>query len=147
MQGTSPAIAAAMAQKTLRVTNPNGDQKVVSVVDTTTMREILQQCRADDLQDREATLIQGVTVLEQDMTVSEAGLEDGAQICLVWSEPFVEMASWTGEEMDGDLYVRIPPGTTSIDEMAFWKCKTLVKVVIPDSVTTLASGPFVAAAP
>ena len=134
--------AAAMAQKTLRVTSPNGDERTVFVVDTTTMGEILQQCQEDGVQDRQATLIQGVTVLEPDMTVSEVGLEDGAQISLLWSNLFVEMARWTGEEIGKDLYVRIPPGTTSIDPWAFNGCKALVKVVIPNSVTSIGAFAF-----
>ena len=130
-------LAVAMAQKTLWVTSPNGDQKVVSVMDTTTVKEILQQCHEDDGQDREANLIRGVTVLEPDMTVSEARLKDGDEVSLVWFDPFVEMACWTGEVMDRDLYVRIPPGTISIDPGAFRDCKALVKVVIPNSVTSI----------
>ena len=129
--------AVAMAHKTLWVTSPNGDQKVVSVMDTATVKEILQQCRGDEGQDREANLIRGVTVLEPDMTVSEARLKDGDEVSLVWFDPFVEMACWTGEVMDRDLYVRIPPGTISIDAGAFRGCKALVKVVIPNSVTKI----------
>ena len=135
--------ALAMAQKTLWVTSPNGDQKVVSVMDTTTIKEILQQCHEDDGQDCQATLIRGVTVLEPDMTVSEAGLKDGDEISLLFSDPFVEMASWTGEEMDHDLYVRVPPGTISIDPGAFRSCEALVKVVIPNSVTSIGMFAFV----
>ena len=69
---------------------------MVSVVAMTTAREILQQCHQDGIPDHRATLIQGVTVLEPDMTVSEAGLEDGDDISLLWSDPFVEMERWTG---------------------------------------------------
>ena len=58
--------AAAMAQKNLRVTSPNGDQRTVPVMDTTTVKEILQQCQEGDVQDRQATLIHGVTILELD---------------------------------------------------------------------------------
>ena len=112
------------------------------MTDTTTVREILQQCQEDGVQDRQATLIQGVKVLEPDMTVSEAGLDDGAQISLLWSNLFVEMARWTGEEIGKDLYVRIPPGTTSINFEAFRGCKALVKVVIPDSVTSIGAFAF-----
>ena len=137
------APSAAMAQKTLWVTSPNGDQWTVSVVDTTTVREIMQQSDEDGVvRDREATLIHGVTVLEPDMTVSEAGLEDGAEISLLWSDPFVEMASWTGEEIGEDLYVQIPPETTSIEDRAFSGCKVLVKVMIPNSVVSIGSHAF-----
>ena len=131
-----------MAQKRLVVTNANGDQRTVSVLDTTTVREIMQQCHEDGVQDREAMLIRGVTPLEPDMTVNEAGLEDGNEITLVWSDPFVEMARWTGEEMGQELYVRIPPETTSIDPGAFRHCKALVKVVMPNSVTSIGAGAF-----
>ena len=133
---------AAMVQKTLQVTSPNGDQRMVSVLDTTTVKEIMQQCHEDGVQDRQATLIRGMTLLEPDMTVSEAGLEDEDGIALVWSEPFVEMARWEGEEMGKDLYVRITPGRTSIDEQAFRGCKALVKLEIPNSVTSIGSCAF-----
>ena len=126
---------AVMAQKTLRITSANGDEKKVSVFDTTSVREILKQCDDAGVQDCQATLLRGVTLLEPDMTVSEAGLEDGADISLVWFDPFVEMSSWTGEEMDEDLYVRIPNHITRIDACAFRGCEALVKVVIPVSVT------------
>ena len=87
----------AMAQKTLRVKSANGD--LVSVVDTT-VREILRwipRCHKDDAQDCEVILIRGVTLLKPDMTVREAGLEDGDDISLVWKDPFIEMARCTGQ--------------------------------------------------
>ena len=56
------------------VEKTNGDQRMVPVVDTTTMREILEQCPEVGVQDCQATSKQGVTVLETDSTVSEAGL-------------------------------------------------------------------------
>ena len=111
-------------------------------MDSTTVREILQQYHADDCEDRQATLLRGVTVLEADLTVSEAGLEDGDEISLVWSDPFVEMERWTGEETHQDLYVRIPLGTTSINDGAFRSCKALVKIVIPSSVTSIGVAAF-----
>ena len=109
----------AMAQKTLTVSKPNGDQKMVSVMDSTTVGQILQQCHEVGVEDHQATLVRGVTLLEPDTTVSEASLEEGDELLFIWSDPFVEMASWTGEEMGKDLYVRIPPETTSIDHGAF----------------------------
>ena len=89
---------AAMAQKTLQIISPNGDERMVPVLDTTTVREILELFHEGGAQDRKATLIRGMTLLEPDMTVTEAGLEDGEEISLVWSDPFVEMERWTGEE-------------------------------------------------
>ena len=136
--------AAAMEQKRLRINSPNGDQKILTVADTTTFREISLelQCHEGGAQDCEASLLRGVTLLEPDMTVSQAGLGDGDDIFLVWSDPFVEMASWTGEKIGKDLYVRIPPGTTSIDDRAFQNCKALVKVLIPNSVTSIGNLAF-----
>ena len=135
-------LPVAMAEKDLRIVSANGDEKTVFVVDTTTVREILQQFEKDDEQDRHATLLRGVTLLEPDMTVKEADLEDGEEISLVWSDPFVEMASWTGEDMGKDLYVRIPIETTSIAPWAFADCRDLVKVVIHDSVTHIGVNAF-----
>ena len=129
---------AAMTEKTLRITSANGDKRMVSVVDTTTVREILRQLQADDDQDRQATLLKGVMLLEPAMTVSKAGLEDGDEISLVWSQArFVEMASWTGREKSKDLYVRIPARIRSIEAWAFSDCNALVKVVIHNLVTWL----------
>ena len=144
----------AMAQKSLRISSPNGDQKILSVVDTTTFREILLQCQEDDNQDRKATLLQGVTLLEPRMTVSEAGLEDGDDIYLVWPElTYVEIAGCRGmdmyvlhgrraENMDQALYVRTPMHVTRIANDAFARCKSLVKIVIRDSVTSIGDGAF-----
>ena len=73
-----------MAQKTLRVTSASGDERVVSVADTTTVKEMARQCRGDGVQDRQATLVRGVTVLEPRMTVKEAGLEDGEEVSVAW---------------------------------------------------------------
>ena len=126
-----------MAQKTLLIISANGDERWVSVLDTTMVREILQQYYEDDDQDRQATLLRGVTLLEPDMTVSEAGLEDRDEISLLWADPFVEMERWTGEEMDENLYVRIPPHVTSIADFAFNMCKAPVKIQISDSVTRI----------
>ena len=132
-----------MAQKTLWVTSTNGDQRMVSVVDTMTVKEILQQFQTDDVQDRQATLLRGTTLLKPDMTVTKAGLEDGDELSLVWSEiPFVEMTWRTGGCMGTDLYVRIPPGTRSISDGAFRNCKDLIKLVIADSVTRIGHGAF-----
>ena len=103
-----------MAQKKVTVTRPNGDERMVSVVDTTKIREVLQQCHVDDVKDRHTKVLRGVTLLKPDMTVSEAGLEDGDEISILRSDPFVEMASWTGEAVDQPLYVRIPDQTTCI---------------------------------
>ena len=134
--------AVPLAPKTLRVASANGDEKTITVMDTTTVREISLQLEEDDGQYRHATLLRGVTLLEPDMAVSEAGLEDGGVISLVWSDPFVEMARWTGQAMDQDLYVRIPPGTTRIYDEAFRDCEALVKIVIPNSVTSIGDGAF-----
>ena len=110
----------AMAQKSLCITSANGDQRIVSVLDTTTVREIMQQCHADVLnQDRRASLIRGVTLLEPDLTVSDAGLEDADELSLLWSDPFVEMVRWSGEKTNEDLYVQIPPNTIMIPHRAF----------------------------
>ena len=77
------------------------------------------------------------------MTVSSfAGLEDGNEISLVWSDPFVEMASRSSEEMNQDLFVRIPPGFTSILPGAFRCCQALLKMVICNSVTSIQDGAF-----
>ena len=75
-----------MAQMMLRVVCPNGDERTVSVVDATTVREILQQCHEEDVQDRQANLLRGETLLEPDMTVCEVGLEDGEEISILWSD-------------------------------------------------------------
>ena len=104
-------------------------------MDTTTVTEILQQC-SEGVEDLQATLLKGVTVLEPDMTVIEAGLADGDEISLVWSDPFVEMARLTGLRAPA-IYVRIPAHITSIDDEAFFRCETLRKVVIPNSVTSI----------
>ena len=138
-------LPVAMAEKNLRILSTNGDEQKVSVLDTTTVREILQQFEEDDEQDRQGSLLRGVTVLEPDMTVNQAGLEDGEEISLVWSDPFIEMDRWnrwTDEEMDGDLYVRVPSHITQIDYGAFSGCKALVKIVIPDSVTSIGNRAF-----
>ena len=131
-----------MAQKTLWVTSTSGDQRMVSVVDTTTVKEILQKFQTDDVQGRQAALIQGVTLLEPDMMVREAGLEDGTELSVVWSDLFVEMARWSGGDIGKGLYVRIPPETTSIDARAFCNCTALVKIVIPNSVTSIGDRAF-----
>ena len=131
-----------MAQKQLVVTTPNGEQRMVSVVDTMTVREIAEHCHGEGVEDCQAKLIRGVTLLEPDMTVKEAGLEDGNDISLVWSDLFVEMTRWQGENTGQDLYVRIPPETTSIDAGAFYDCQALVKIVIPNSVTSIEDHAF-----
>ena len=131
-----------MAHKSLLVSKPNGEQRMVSVLDTTTVKEIVQQFLKDEVHGRQATLIQGVTLLEPDMTVNQAGLEDGNEICLVWIDPFVEMIRWTGGRMGKDLYVRIPPEATSIDAGAFRGCKALVNIVIPNSVMSIGAWAF-----
>ena len=96
----------------------------------------------DGLEDRQANLLRGLTLLESDMTVSAAGLKDGDGLSLFWSDRFIEMASWTGEEMDQNLYVRIPAGSTCIEDRAFRGCKSLKRVLIPNSVTLPPSGDF-----
>ena len=130
-----------MTEKTVCITSANGAQRVVSVLETTTVREILQQFDDDSVEDRQATLLHGVTRLEPDMTVSEAALGDEEDLSLVWFDPFVEMERWTGEKMEQNLYVRIPPHITCI-ELAFHGCQALVKVVIPDSVTSIGFNAF-----
>ena len=142
IQAAATNLLVAMAQKRLRITSANGDEKMISVMDTTTVREILQQCQEDDDQDRKATLLQGVTLLKPDMSVSEAGLEDGDNISLVWSDLFVEISRWTGSKTGNDLYVRIPTQITSIDSRAFCNCKDLIKLVIPNSVTRIGESAF-----
>ena len=116
------------------ITSPNGDQRMVNVMDTTTVSEILQQCHQAELQDRHATLIRGVTLLKEDMTVKKADLKDGDEISLVWSDPFVELASCT-EDPSQLLYVRIQGDVRGIDAGAFRNCKALEKVVIHNWVT------------
>ena len=131
------------AQRTLRVLSANADAKMISVMDTTTVREILQQFDKDGGPDRAASLIRGVTLLEPHMTMSEAGLEDRDEVSIVFYEPnLVEMPHWTGKDMGQKLHVRIPPRTTSIDERAFYDCKALVKVVIPNSVSSIGAFAF-----
>ena len=132
-----------MAQRTLQVLSANADEKMISVTDRTTVREILRQFDKDDGPDRAASLIRGVTLLEPHMTISEAGLEDRDEVSIVFYEPtLVEMPRWTGQRMDQDLYVQIPPGTRRIDAFAFSDCKALVKVVIPNSVTNIGRQAF-----
>ena len=139
---TSSCVESGQLPKTLQVISPNGDQRTVSVVDTTTVREILQQCQEDGVQDRKPTLIRGVTLLEPDMTVGEAGLEDGDEISLIWSDLFLEMERWTGEKMDRSLYVRTPAEITRIDDEAFCNCRTLIKIVINHGVTSIGRRAF-----
>ena len=125
------------------------------MVDTTTVKEILQQCHEHDVEDRQGTLIRGVTVLKPEMTVIEAGMEEEAEICLLWSDPFVEMARWTREKIvfwepsfverwtGQELDVQIPPETASIE--AFSGCEALVKLLIPNSATRIGALAFAAA--
>ena len=115
-------------------------EKEVSVLHTTTVS--LQEFQKDDDQDRQATLPRGVTLLELNMTVNEAGLEDGEGISILWSAPFLEIDAWKGPETGKDLYVRTPTKTKSIDSSAFTGCRDLVKVVIPDSVTWIGECAF-----
>ena len=130
---TTTDLPVAMAEKCLRIVSANGDEQKVSVLDTTTVREILQQFEEDDVQDRQGSLLRGVTLLEPDMTVKEAGLEDGEDISILWSAPCIELTEWTGLEMlmGKDLYVRIPNQTTSIVSWAFFRWSHMVKLVIP----------------
>ena len=141
-KGLHTFAMATRPQKRLRITSANGDEKVVSVMDTTTVREISQQFHEDDGRDREANFLRGATLLEPDMTVNEAGLEDEDDISLVWKDLFVEMVRWQGENTGEDLYVRIPAETTSIDVRAFCNCTALVKIVIPNSVTRIRLSAF-----
>ena len=132
-----------MAQKSLHISGANGAEKTVSVLDTATVREILQQFEEDEVQDREAKLIRGVTLLEPDMTVNEAGLEDGDELSLVWSPlPLFEMACWRGEEMDQDVCVQIQHHTRFIDDEAFRNCTCLKKVKFPGTVESIGHEAF-----
>ena len=105
---------------------------MVSVLETTTVWEILQQCHKEVPADRQGTLLRGMRELESDLTVREAALKDEDDISLIWFDPFVEMTSWTSRTAHlTPLFVRIPQNTTRIEDRAFRGCKVLAKVVIP----------------
>ena len=97
------------------------------MVDTTTVREIMQQCHKDCVQDCQANLLLGVTLLEPDMTVNEAGLEDGEEISLVWSEPFFKWpaACHAFTNCCSLAEVEIPSSVNSIEPFAFDACSSM----------------------
>ena len=116
------------------------------MVDTTTAREIIEiieseMCHEEGAEDRQGKLIRGAMLLEPDMTVSQAGLEDADELSLVWS-PLVEMARWRDEELEQDVCVQIPHHTRFIDDGAFRDCTFLKKVKFPGTVESIGDGAF-----
>ena len=48
------------------------------------------------------TLFRGVQLLHPDATISEAGLEDGEELSLLWSKKYYETARLRGFDMQSD---------------------------------------------
>ena len=141
--------------KTLRVSSPNGDQTKVSVMDSTTVKEILQQCHEGETEERRATLVHGVTLLKPSMSMKEVGLGDGDELSLmkwkfiaifqtiIWSQCSVDIARWTGEEMGSELYICEDPARNHKHRTkAFRHCKALAKLVIHGSVNRIGMDAF-----
>ena len=99
------------------------------------------------------TLLRGVQQLHSDATVSEAGLEDGEELSLLWVKKYYETTRLQEYDilsavmdpykdlMEG-FYVQIPDTVACIEAGAFRGCRSLVEVVIPNSVTSIETSAF-----
>ena len=146
-----------MAQKHLRIISVLDGQhlQTISVAENTQIRDILMQCHQNGKGlVTLLTLLRGVQLLHPDATVSEAGLQDGEELSLLWSKKNYYETERLGEHdiqsnlLDqykdpvGSIYVQIPETVDRIGDYAFRGCRSLSEVVIPDSVTRIGREAF-----
>ena len=139
--------------KTLHIVSGLDGQhlQTITVAEDTKIRDILIQFHQEGK--GLVTLLRGVQRLQPNMTVSEAGLEDGEELSLLWSKNYYETARLgehdvQSDSMDqykdllGGIYVQIPDTVDCIEHDAFRRCKRLTEVVIPDSITSIGDYAF-----
>ena len=145
-----------MASKNIRIISGlNGTcLQTIPVADNTNFHEILMQCHEERKGKALATLLRGVQPLHPETTVREAGLEDGEEICLVWSKktyfetPRLEKPEYRDDSLDeyqdltGGLYIRIPKNVRHVEEFAFQRSIDVVEVLLHNHVTRICTGAF-----
>ena len=130
-----------MADKRLEIFGLDGTQlQTISVTDDTTINEILLQFYEDGK--GFVSLLHKEQQLQNKMTVSQAGLEDGDELTLLWSQiDYVEIHSLPCDAMfdelldqhkdpAGGLHVKIPDSTEEIEDCAFQENEDLVEVLM-----------------